>query len=107
MASNNAPQRKRTETITIRVTPDEKSNILRSAKRHQMPISTYILRATSPHTVSEALAPVLRELRRTNSLLDARATQTRENDLYEALERSAVAYDDVLRIVARQGGVSI
>lgn len=100
-----ANNRKRAETLTIRLTKKEKEIIQKKAKKAQLSITDFIV-ATSLRTeihVAEDIKPVLIELKRIGNNINQIATKINAGvfhsaDFAEVIQGQRMIYEQLLRI---------
>lgn len=97
--------RKRSMTLTIRVTPGEKTAILRKAKQAGLSLTDYLVTATQSTQifVAEDLKPVLTELKRIGNNLNQITAKInvgafKSYNFSEVIEWQSKLYEELARI---------
>ena len=97
--------RKRSVTLTIRVTPGEKDAILRKAKQADMNLTYYLVTSalSTQIFVAEDLKPVLTELKRIGNNLNQIATKIhvgafKSYNFQEVIDWQTRLYEELIRV---------
>ena len=97
--------RKRSVTMTIRVTPGEKDAILRKAKQADMNLTEYLVTSalSTQIYVAEDLKPALTELKRIGTNLNQITTKInvgafKSYNFHEVIEWQSRLYGELIRI---------
>ena len=101
--------RKRNETLTIRLTKAEKNAIRTKAKKAKLNLTDYIIAASlqTQITVAEDVKPLIAELKRIGNNLNQIAVKVnsgafRSADFQDVVDLQRAVYEEVYRI-ARKG----
>lgn len=98
-------KRKRNQTLTVRLTPKERSEIIRRAKKSRMSLTDYILAAstqTEIHVVEDT-RPLIAELKRIGNNLNQitmkiNAGAFQSYNFHEVLNMQRAIYEELRRI---------
>lgn len=98
-------KRKRNQTLTVRLTPSERREIIRRAEKSRMSLTDYIL-ASSTQTeihVAEDTRPLIAELKRIGNNLNQitmkiNAGAFQSYNFHEVLDMQRAIYEDLRRI---------
>lgn len=90
-------QRKRTETLTVRLTPEEKRLLKRKATSRKMSITDFILLTSLDYQEADRLLPVVEALAQVKNEL--RFLQQNKTD--SALDDSLDRYHDVMNALMK------
>ena len=98
-------KRKRNQTLTVRFTPKERSEIIRRAEKSRMSLTDYILAASTQTEihVSEDTRPLIAELKRIGNNLNQITTKINAGafqsyNFHEVLDMQRAIYEELRRI---------
>ena len=93
-----SPHRKRSESLTIRLTPTEKEILTAKAAEKDMSITQYLLWCSS-RGCSDPIRPLLKSLKQIRDLLEASSKTTRNEEAYDLLDLTDKVYRQVMEAV--------
>ena len=94
-------KKKRTESLTIRLTEPEKEWISKTAKLNNKSITDLIIMSVCSPEVTTEYGLILRELKKIEQMLKAAENKENSGDVYEAKELINETYKNIMQTVCK------
>lgn len=94
-----AYKRNRGETLSLRLTQEEKRQLNALAAKRDMSLTDYILLSALRYSPADAYRPLLKKLDRLHAELQELRKENGSDAVCDALERQARLYDEVLATI--------
>ena len=95
-------KRNRTETLTLRLTPEEKRLLRQRATERQMSLTDYVMISALEYSDADRFRPIVKKLGDIHGELLKLRQNGSTDEICDALEKHAELYEEVLSAIKRR-----